>query len=164
MKNRDLTIRAVLASSHSPSVPRGSGISPKCNNAKQGYLHSLAGVQRAMARKRVSGLAGDIWAGQRSIFKPVPGVLLSKTSQFQLATIHKLAEMARGTPRVDHCAASVESEDVSFIHATLANIRCSLEWAIHNSNNGKIGHMPTATRAGIGALATALQWSEVKGL
>jgi hypothetical protein len=52
----------------------------------------------------------------------------------------------------------VESE---FINVTLTNIRSSVEWAIHNSNSGKIGRMPTATRAGIGALATALQWSEI---
>jgi hypothetical protein len=56
MKNRALAIRAVFASSHSPSVPRGSGIST-------GYLHNLDGVQRATARKRVSELARDVWAG-----------------------------------------------------------------------------------------------------
>ena len=54
MKNRALAICAVFASSHSPSVPRGSGISPQCDNAKQGYLHSLDGVQRATATKRIS--------------------------------------------------------------------------------------------------------------
>ena len=156
MKNRALAIRAVFASSHSPSVPRGSGIST-------GYLHNLDGVQRATARKRVSELARDVWAGRRSISKPVIGVMLSETCQFQLATINKLAEIARGTPQVGHCQPSVESE---FINVTLANIRSSVEWAIHNSNSsrGKIGRMPTATRAGIGALATALQWSEVRGL
>ena len=161
MKNRALAIRAVFASSHSPSVARGCGISPQCDNAKQGYLHSLDGVQRATARKRVSELARDVWAGRRSISKPVTGVLLSETCQFQLATIYKLAEIARGTPQVGHCQPSVESE---FINVTLTNIRSSVEWAIHNSNSGKIGRMPTATRAGIGALATALQWSEVRGL
>ena len=157
MKNRALAIRAVFASSHSPSVPRGSGIST-------GYLHNLDGVQRATARKRVSELARDVWAGRRSISKPVTGVMLSETCLFQLATINKLAEIARGTPQVGQCQPSVESKDVPFINVTLANIRSSVEWAIHNSNSGKIGRMPTATRAGIGALATALQWSEVRGL
>jgi hypothetical protein len=90
--------------------------------------------------------------------------MLSETCQFQLATINKLAEIARGTPQVGQCQPSVESTDAPFINATLANIRSSVEWAIHNSNSGKIGRMPTATRAGIGALATALQWSEVRGL
>jgi hypothetical protein len=115
MKNRALTNRAVFASSHSPSVPMGSGISPKCDNAKQGYLHMLAGVQRATARKRVSELARDVWAGRCSLSKPVPGVLLY-------------------------------TNWLRWLVGRLESVIVQHPWS-----------MPTATRAGIGALATALQ-------
>ncbi len=59
MKNRALAIRAVFASSHSPSVPRGSGNSSKCDIAKPGYWLEFSERRLANVSLSLPGTSGQ---------------------------------------------------------------------------------------------------------